>query len=274
MKALLLLPLLAGCAATAVSAPATVPEAPARPLRILAVFAHPDDETPISPALANAARRGARVQIVYATQGDASAPQTDLAAGPAIAARRSDEARCASEALGAAAPELLDFGDGKLGEIVRPPAGSLRRLRDKLADLVAAERPDIVITWGPDGGYGHPDHRLVSAVTTQIVARGDDRPLLLFAAMERGSLPPVPEIEAMDWAETAPDLLTVHARFAAVDLAAAGRAFACHASQYDAATRAALVPVFGGSVWKNEVAFRPALDPAKGDDLLAIRRVP
>jgi N-acetyl-1-D-myo-inositol-2-amino-2-deoxy-alpha-D-glucopyranoside deacetylase len=76
----------------------------------------------------------------------------------------------------------------------------------------------------------------------------------------------------MDWAETAPDLLSVRARYTAADLAAAGRAFACHASQYDAQTRAALVPVFGSSIWKSGVPFRPALDRAEGDDLLALRR--
>ena len=268
MKALLLTVPLAACAAAA--APRLTPTA--SPLRVLAVFAHPDDETIVGPALANAAARGAHVRIVYATRGDASAPQTVLTPGAAIAALRSEESRCASAALGAADPVLLDFGDGKLGEIVRPPARTLAGLRDALAAVIADERPDVIVTWGPDGGYGHPDHRLVAAVTRQIVARQADRPLLLYAAIERGTLPPLPEIAAMDWAETAPDLLTVRARFTPADLAAAGRAFACHASQYDAASRSALVPVFGQSVWKNGVAFRPAIDPAQGDDLLAFRR--
>ena len=236
------------------------------------MFAHPDDETLVGPALADAARRGAHVRIVYATQGDASAPETDLKPGPAIAARRTEEARCASAALGAAEPLLLDFGDGRLGEIVRPPARSLARLRDRLAAVIADERPDVILTWGPDGGYGHPDHRLVTAVTTQIVARESRRPALLYAAIERGTLPPLPEIAAMDWAETAPELLTVRAKYSPADLAAAGRAFACHASQYDAASRGALVPVFGSSIWQNGVPFRPALDRAEGDDLLALRR--
>ena len=268
MKALLLALPLASCAAS----PHPVPAPPTTPPRILAVFAHPDDEALVAPALANAAARGAHVRIVYATRGDASAPQTDLAPGPAIAARRSEEARCASRELGAAEPILLDFGDGKLGEIARPPAGTLARLRDRLAEIITQERPDIIVTWGPDGGYGHPDHRLVTAVTTQIVARETARPLLLYAGIERGTLPPLPEIAAKGWAETAPDLLTVRARFAATDLAAASRAFACHASQYDAPSRAALMPLFGGSIWKNGVPFRPALDPMKGGDLLALQR--
>lgn len=271
MKALLLLPLLAACAAVP---PPAISSASSTPTRILAVFAHPDDESLAGPALANAARRGAHVRIVYATRGDASAPETSLAPGPAIAAYRTKEARCASAALGAAEPILYDFGDGKLGEIVRPPAASLARLRDRLAATIAEDRPDIVITWGPDGGYGHPDHRLVTAVATQVVQASGARPLLLYVGMARGTLPQVPQVTASGWAETAPDLLTVRARFEPQDLAAAGRAFECHKSQYDAATRAGMPQLFGASVWKDGVPFRPALDQAAGDDLLAIRRTP
>lgn len=266
MKALLFLPLLASCTTVANAPQPADAESP----RILAVFAHPDDETVAGPALANAARRGAHVRIVFATRGDASAPETDLAPGPAIAARRTEEARCAARALGAAEPVFYDFGDGKLGEIVRPPARTLRTLKDALAATLAEERPDLVVTWGPDGGYGHPDHRLVTAVVSEIVASQDERPLLLYAAAARGELPQVPMVQATGWAETAPDLITVRARFEPEDLAAASRAFACHASQYDAASRGALVPLFGAVTWKNGVPFRPALDPARGSDLLAI----
>lgn len=262
---LAIVPLLAGCAAANAAPPSALP-------RILAVFAHPDDETVVAPALANAARRGAHVRIVYATAGDASAPETELEPGPAIAALRSQEARCATRALGAGDAILFDFGDGKLGEITRPPAATLARLRDRIDAVMAEEKPDIVITWGPDGGYGHPDHRLVGAVVTDSLSRRAARPLLLHAAIRDGSLPPVPQITAMGWATSAPSLLTVGARFDAPDLAAAAAAVACHASQFDAATRGALVPVFGASVWKDGVAFRPALDPAEGTDLLALKR--
>ena len=106
--------------------------------------------------------------------------------GAAVAARRTEEARCAASALGAAEPVFHDFGDGKLGEIVRPPAGSLRTLKHALAATIAAERPGIIVTWDPDGGYGQPDHRLVTAVTSEIVASQVDRPALLYAAAAFG----------------------------------------------------------------------------------------
>jgi len=243
------------------------------PPRILAIFAHPDDETVAAPALADAARRGAHVRIAYATQGDLSAPETSLTPGPEIAALRSEEARCASRALGLSAPTLLDFGDGQLGKVARPPWAPLRSLQESLAALIAEEKPDIVITWGPDGGYGHPDHRLVGAVATQIVAAIiEDRPVLLYPAMASGTLPPIPELVAMGWAETAPDLLSVRARYAPEAVTAAAQAFACHASQYDTATRTALIPALAASVWQGGVPFRPALDRARGDDLLSLER--
>ena len=242
----------------------------AEPARILAVFAHPDDEIVVAPALAAAARDGAQVRIVYATAGDAAAPHTDLAPGPAIAAHRTAEARCASAALGAGEPIMLGLGDGKLGEITRPPAATLARLREAIAGVMASEKPDVVVTWGPDGGYGHPDHRLVSAVVTELVAGRTQRPMLLQAAFQTGQLPPVPELQR--WATVAPDLITVRVRYTPADLAASAKAVQCHASQFDAPTRAGLVPLFAGSVWKDGVAFRAPLDPAANDSLLALKR--
>lgn len=138
------------------------------------------------------------MRIVYATAGDAAAPQTALAPGPAIAALRKGEARCASQALGLAEPRILDLGDGTLGAVTRPPGETLTRLRETIAQVMTDERPDVVITWGPDGGYGHPDHRLIGAVVTELLAGHAKRPLLPHAAIPAGALPPVPEMKA--WA--------------------------------------------------------------------------
>ncbi|WP_165961188.1 PIG-L family deacetylase [Qipengyuania sediminis] len=237
----------------------------AEPPRVLAVFAHPDDEIVVAPALAAAARGGAHVRIVYATAGDAAAPETRLQPGAAIAALRTGEARCAARALGAVEPIMLGFGDGKLGEIVRPPAATLTRLREAIAAVIATERPDIVVTWGPDGGYGHPDHRLVSAVVTELLASRAQRPLLLHAALAAGSVPPVPEMDR--WAVEQPELITVRTAHTPGDLAATAKAVDCHKSQFSAVIRAGLVPLFAGSVWKDGVAFRAPLDPARGDVL-------
>ena len=108
-------------------------------------------------------------------------------------------------------------------------------------------------------------------MVTDAIARRPARPLLLYAAMAAGSHDAVPEIAAMGWTDTAGDLLTVRVRFDTEDLAAAGRAVACHASQFGQQMRAMIAPTFGATVWRDGVAFRPALDPAEGTDLLALK---
>lgn len=246
------------------------PVAAAEPKRILAVFAHPDDEVVVAPALAAASRGGARVTLVYATAGGAGASQTTLYDWISLEGRRREEARCAAKALGTTLPIVLGFGNGMLGEVTSPPGQGLARLREEIAVVLKAERPDVVITWGPDGGYGHPDHRLVSAVVTELLASRSERPLLLHAAIPVEQKPPVPEMQR--WATVSPALLTVRVAYTPADLAATAKAVDCHKSQFDAATRAGLVPLFAGSVWKGGVAFRAPLDAARGESLAGLGR--
>src|SRR4030095_3188359 len=138
---------------------------------ILAVFAHADDEGSVSPLLARYAREKADVYLVIVTRGEKFAPQTNLSPGEEIAKVRAEEARCAARALGIHPPVLLLFDDVSLGESVRPPWARLAKVDSELRKLFAELRPDVVITWGPEGGYGNPDHRLVGAVVTQLVQR-------------------------------------------------------------------------------------------------------
>ena len=65
------------------------------------------------------------MRVVYATAGDGWASETVLAQGRAIGALRSEETPCAAHALGEKEPVVRDLGDGRLGEITRPPAATL-----------------------------------------------------------------------------------------------------------------------------------------------------
>lgn len=226
---------------------------------VLAIVAHPDDELVIAPALAAEARQGADVRIVYATRGDAGPGVSDLPKGAALARARTAEAQCASAALGLEAPAFLDFGDGTLANYARGPDADGHDLAASIAQAIAAAHPDIIVTWGPDGGYGHADHRMVSAMVTQIVQAmpAAKRPELLYPGIRTGTLPPVPEMQR--WAVTDPALLDIAIAFDSADLAAAGKATGCHKTQFDAATRAALAPVFGQTIWQGAVHFRRAL---------------
>jgi len=134
---------------------------------LLAVFAHPDDETyRCGGALALLATRGVRVQVLTATRGQAGACGDPPLCNPAQLPRvRERELRCACAALGLEPPILLDYRDGELATVDE---------NEGVAHIVAVMRqlrPDALLTWPPDGLSGHPDHIAVSRWTTLAFAR-------------------------------------------------------------------------------------------------------
>ncbi len=159
--------------ALAVALLQVVPDGAAQgpPRTLVAVFAHGDDETSVGPILARYAREGAQVHLVIVTDGAQGGLNTAIARGPDLARARAEEARCATDALGARPPILLGYPDGKLGDYGTDPA-LLFRLTARLHEELQRLRPDALITWGPDGAVGHPDHRLVSTLVTQLVRAG------------------------------------------------------------------------------------------------------
>ena len=135
--------------------------------RLLGVFAHPDDETFCAGGtFARYAGQGAEIMVVSATRGQAGQIR-DAAAGNrrTIAAVREAELRLACERLGITKVRCLDHVDGTLADAEFPA------LVDEVAEVIGEFRPDVVITFGPDGGYGHPDHVTISAVTTAACQR-------------------------------------------------------------------------------------------------------
>lgn len=131
---------------------------------IMAIFAHPDDETTISPLLAKYAAEGHDVYLVIATKGELGVTKhAGIPAGDSSARIRASEAKCVSENLGIKPPILLGLGDGSLAKDFTG-----RPLRQKLDSILQQYKPEVVITWGPDGGYGHMDHRTVHNVVTEI----------------------------------------------------------------------------------------------------------
>ena len=135
--------------------------------RLLGVFAHPDDETFCAGGtFARYAGQGAEIMVVSATRGQAGQIR-DAAAGNrrTIAAVREAELRLACERLGITKVRCLDHVDGTLAD------AEFSALVDEVAEVICEFRPDVVITFGPDGGYGHPDHVTISAVTTAACQR-------------------------------------------------------------------------------------------------------
>jgi LmbE family N-acetylglucosaminyl deacetylase len=223
----------------------------ARP--ILAVFAHPDDERVIGPLLSKLAREGRETHLVIATDG--SQGVTDFAripAGAALAAARTKEATCAANRLGVRKLHLLGLPDGGLASFE-----VLGKLRSRLASIIDSVKPAAIITFGPEGGTGHPDHRLVGDVTTQII-EGDARYGkidLLYASLPTERLRTAPRANPTvnGMAEA---LLTVRVPFEPQDLVAGREEFACHKSQYTPA-QMALVNAYLAHAWNGDVWMRP-----------------
>jgi LmbE family N-acetylglucosaminyl deacetylase len=125
---------------------------------ILGVWAHPDDEAYLSGGLMALARdAGSRVVCVTATRGELGTPDPDSWPPDRLADERSAElARCLG-ILGVTEHHWLGFRDGGCAS-VEPPV-------DRLAEIIDDVAPDTVLTFGPDGITGHPDHRAVGAWT-------------------------------------------------------------------------------------------------------------
>lgn len=134
-----------------------------RPPTVLAVFAHPDDETfRCGGTLARLARRGVRVHVLCATRGEAGIPDLDPEQTGRI---REAELRCAGRALGIEPPRFLDYQDGALDQVVEEEAVA------QVTAVVQELRPQVLLTWPPDGVSGHPDHVAVSRWTSEAFHR-------------------------------------------------------------------------------------------------------
>ena len=135
-----------------------------------------------------------------------------------------------AQALGIQPPILLGFPDGKLGDYVGDRA-LIYRVTQRIAEELGRLRPDAVITWGPDGGTGHPDHRIVSNIVTQLQRAGAPGVPERVFYMNL----PVESMRAMNPQRGEPPLtvpqakyFTVRVPFAPEDLRAVERAMACH----------------------------------------------
>ncbi len=145
-------------------------------LKIMGIFAHPDDETLAAPVLAKYAEDH-EVYVVIATDGRYGATaHAGIPAGDSLALKRAEEVTCSCQKLGALPPILLGLPDGLgtfdgkkglkgFGHYMR----NLDHLKEKLDKTLADIQPDIIITFGPDGITGHPDHRMVGTVTTEVL---------------------------------------------------------------------------------------------------------
>ncbi|MGO3360898.1 MAG: N-acetyl-1-D-myo-inositol-2-amino-2-deoxy-alpha-D-glucopyranoside deacetylase [Corynebacterium sp.] len=235
-------------------------------LRITAVHAHPDDESLwTGMALSNWARRGAEVTVVTCTLGEEGEVIGDKYADLVSEARdilggyRIAELQRALGALGLGRPEFLG-GPGRWrdsGMAGTPTAENPRAFVNsgdtavgQLSALFGRLRPHVVVTYGPDGGYGHPDHIRAHEITHAAARAGRDNggwtPARIYWAVQERELVDA-GLVALDTAGGPPDgwrrpepgeLASVPSSSVDVrlvgsdgDLAAKQRAMAAHATQ-------------------------------------------
>ena len=200
---------------------------------LLAVFAHPDDESTVSMVLAKYAAAGAKVYLATATDGRLGVSQhAGIPAGDALAAARVAELNCTTQKLGINPPIMFGLYDQlRMGEGLPPHMDQLREMRDRVTKLFEELQPDAVITWGPSGWTGHPDHRLVSDIVTEVFqSRQWQRPAqLYYPAVPRSRVPPNNPIPLAPVDDT---FLTVRVAVSQADYDKSKAGWLCHASQY------------------------------------------
>jgi LmbE family N-acetylglucosaminyl deacetylase len=147
------------------------PEREGTPLRLCCVGAHPDDETlGMGGILARYAAEGVETSVLTATLGQRGRYKDNTShPGPEALGRiREAELRSAARVLGVREVCVLGYQDQDLdrappGEVVGTIVDHLRRLR-----------PHVVVTFAPDGGYGHPDHVAICQFTSAAVVAAAD----------------------------------------------------------------------------------------------------
>lgn len=142
-----------------------------QPRLLLCVLAHPDDESlGAGGTLAKYAAEGAETYVLTATRGQRGwfGDPGDNPGLEALGQLRETELRQAARELGVNGVDLLDYCDGDLHRA--DPAQVVSRIVAHIRHV----RPHVVVTFGPDGAYGHPDHIAISQLTTTAVARAAD----------------------------------------------------------------------------------------------------
>jgi LmbE family N-acetylglucosaminyl deacetylase len=140
-------------------------------LRLLCVFAHPDDESMgMGGTLAKYAAEGVETHLVCATRGQRGwfGPEEQDPGLGALGQLREQELESAARELGMNGLYFLDYIDGEVD--TADPAEAIR----KIVTHIRRVMPQVVVTFPPDGNYGHPDHIAVGQFTSASIVCAAD----------------------------------------------------------------------------------------------------
>ncbi len=140
-------------------------------LRLMCILAHPDDESlGTGGILARYAAEGVETYLITATRGERGwfGEEKDYPGPEALGKIREAELLAAAKVLGLREVFFLDYIDGDLDQVHPAEATS------KIVNLVRRVKPQVVVTFGPEGAYGHPDHIAISQFAlAAIIAAAD-----------------------------------------------------------------------------------------------------
>ncbi|MGW2254593.1 PIG-L family deacetylase [Kitasatospora sp. NPDC001660] len=172
-----------------------------RPLTLMAVHAHPDDEaTGTGGILARYAAEGIRTVLVTCTDGACGDGPGGVKPGEAghdpvaVAALRREELKASCQILGVSHLETLDYGDsGMMGWAANDAPGSfwstpVAEGAARLADLMLHYRPDVVVTYDENGFYGHPDHIQANRITMAALERSGLTPKVYWTTVPHSTM--------------------------------------------------------------------------------------
>lgn len=149
--------------------------------RLMAIFAHPDDEGAMGGTLAHYARHDTEITLICATRGEVGEiSDPSLATQETLGEVREGELRKAADILGIDRLAFLDRKDS--GMQGTPPNEDPEALIQadpdevigQLVGLMRQYKPDVVVTFEPFGWYGHPDHQIMSKWSTDAFAKVGD----------------------------------------------------------------------------------------------------
>jgi len=135
-------------------------------LKLMCILAHPDDESLGNGGiLAKYAAEGVETYLVTATRGERGwfGDESEYPGLEALGKRRKAELLAAASVLGIRRVEFLNYIDGDLDQA--HPAEVIAQI----VGHVRSVKPDVVVTFGPDGAYGHPDHIAICQFTTAAI---------------------------------------------------------------------------------------------------------
>lgn len=141
------------------------------PLRLIAIFAHPDDESlGTGSTLAKYAAEGVEVFLICATRGERgwTGADRDNPGLTELGRIREKELICAAKTLGIKNIYFLDYLDGDLDQ------ANPQEVINKLVTLIREIRPHVALSFGPEGAYGHPDHIAISQFSSTACVRAGD----------------------------------------------------------------------------------------------------